>query len=76
MQRITLYTMTNCPHCQTAKRYLEENNIAFRLCNVKTPAGQKEFTKLNLRGVPVLKVGNQVLRGFNVKSFNELYQSN
>jgi glutaredoxin len=74
MQRITLYTMTNCPHCQTAKRYLEEKNIAFRLCNVKMPAGQKEFAKLNLRGVPVLKVGNQVLRGFNVKSFNELYQ--
>ncbi|MBA6289763.1 glutaredoxin family protein [Colwellia sp. MB3u-4] len=76
MQRITLYTMTNCPHCQTAKRYLEEKNIAFRLCNVKTPAGQKEFAKLNLRGVPVLKVGNQVLKGFNVKSFNELYQDN
>ena len=75
MKRIILYTMSNCPHCQTAKRYLVEKNIPFRLCNVKTAAGQKEFAKLNLRGVPVLKVGDQILNGFNIKSFNQLYKS-
>lgn len=74
MKRIILYTMTSCPHCQIAKRYLEEKKIPFRLCNIKTPAGQKEFAKLNLRGVPVLKIGEQVLNGFNVKNFNQLYQ--
>ena len=74
MKRIILYTMTNCPHCQTAKRYLEEKKIPFRLCNVKTAAGQKEFAKLNLRGVPALKIGDQVLKGFNIKNFNQLYQ--
>ena len=74
MKRIILYTMNQCPHCQTAKRYLEENNIPFRLCNIKTPAGQKEFAKLNMRGVPVLKVGDQVLNGFNIKNFNKIYQ--
>lgn len=74
MKRIILYTMTNCPHCQTAKRYLEEKNIPFRLCNVKTAAGQKELAKLNLRSVPALKIGDQVLKGFNIKNFNQLYQ--
>tara|TARA_R110000787_G_scaffold72326_2_gene161314 strand:+ start:700 stop:930 length:231 start_codon:yes stop_codon:yes gene_type:complete len=75
MKRIILYTMSNCPHCQTAKRYLETQNIAFRLCNIKTSAGQKEFAKLNLRGVPVLKIGDQILNGFNIKNFNQLYQN-
>lgn len=72
MKRIVLYTMNNCPHCQTAKRYLEQKNIPFRLCNVKTPAGQKEFSKLRMRGVPVLKIGDQILNGFNVKTVNQL----
>ncbi len=75
MKRVILYTMSNCPHCQSAKRYLEENNIPFRLCNIKTPAGQKEFAKLNLRAVPVLKIADQVLNGFNVKDFNRLYKA-
>lgn len=75
MKRIVLYTMNNCPHCQTAKQYLEQKNIPFRLCNVKTPAGQKEFHKLNMRGVPVLKVGDQILNGFSVKKFNNLYSN-
>jgi glutaredoxin len=66
--------MSNCPHCDTAKKYLEQHNILFRLCNVKTPAGQKEFSKLNLRGVPVLKVGDQILNSFNVKAFNQSYK--
>lgn len=72
MKRVVLYSMNNCPHCQTAKRYLEQKNIPFRLCNVKTPAGQKEFSKLGMRGVPVLKIGDQILNGFNVKSVNQL----
>ena len=74
MKRIILYTMNHCPHCQTAKRYLEEKNIPFRLCNIKTPAGQKEFAKLNMRAVPVLKIGDQILNGFNSKNFNKIYQ--
>ncbi|MGB1263443.1 MAG: glutaredoxin family protein [Cognaticolwellia sp.] len=74
MKRIILYTMNNCPHCQSAKQYLEEKKLPFRLCNIKTAAGQKEFAKLRLRGVPVLKIGDQVLNGFNVKKFNQLYQ--
>ena len=75
MKRIILYTMSNCPHCQTAKRYMEDKSIPFRLCNIKTPAGQKEFSKLNLRGVPVVKIGDQILKGFDVKRFNQLLQN-
>lgn len=74
MKRVILYTMNNCPHCQTAKRYFEQEGIPFRLCNVKTPAGQKEFSKLNMRGVPVIKVADQILKGFNIKSFNQAYK--
>lgn len=75
MKRIVLYTMDKCPHCQTAKRYLEQQGIPFRLCNIKTPKGQKEFAATRMRGVPVLKIGNELLNGFSVKGFNTLYNS-
>ena len=75
MKRVILYSTNNCPHCQTAKRYLEQENIPFRLCNIKTPAGPKEFSTLNMRGVPVLKIADQLLNGFSVKDFNRIYRN-
>ncbi|PKI13839.1 glutaredoxin family protein [Colwellia sp. 12G3] len=75
MKRVVLYTMEKCPHCQTAKRYLEQQGIAFRLCNIKTAKGQREFAGTGLRGVPVLKVGDQLLNGFSIKDFTALYNN-
>ena len=74
MKRITLFSMANCPHCKTAKQYLEQQKITFRLVDVKSAAGQKEFAKTGYRGVPVLKVGDQLLNGFSIKGFNTIYK--
>jgi len=75
MKRVVLYSTDKCPHCQTAKKYLEQQGISFRLCNIKTAKGQKEFAATRLRGVPVLKVGDKLLNGFSVKAFNALYNA-
>ncbi|MDI4660979.1 MULTISPECIES: glutaredoxin family protein [Cobetia] len=74
MKRVSLFTMANCPHCKTAKQYLEQQKIGFRLVDVRSPAGQKEFAKTGFRSVPVLKIGDQYLKGFSVKGFNQLYK--
>ncbi|MFT7008526.1 MAG: glutaredoxin [Colwellia sp.] len=75
MKRVVLYSMDKCPHCQSAKQYLEQQKIPYRLCNVKTAKGQKEFAVTGLRGVPVLKIGDQFLKGFSVKEFTKLFVS-
>ena len=75
MKRIVLYTMEKCPHCLSAKKYLDEQNIPYRLCNVKTPKGQKELAATGMRGVPLLKIGDQLLKGFSIKAFNNLYRT-
>jgi len=75
MKRIVLYSMDKCPHCLVAKRYLDEKNIPYRLCNVKSPKGQKEFLALRMRGVPVLRIGDQLMNGFSIKNFNKLFKS-
>ena len=74
MKRVVLYSTDKCPHCQTAKRYLEQQGIKFRLCNIKTSKGQKEFSSTGLRGVPVLKIGDQLLNGFSIKNFTAMYR--
>lgn len=74
MKRVVLYTMNQCPHCQTAKRYLDEQKIPYRLCNVQSPKGRNEFASLGMRGVPVLKIGDQVLNGFSIKEFKKLFK--
>ncbi|MBO9489493.1 glutaredoxin family protein [Endozoicomonas sp. G2_1] len=74
MKRVVLYTMSACPHCDTAKRYLDQRRIKYRLVNVKTPAGQKEFYKTGFRAVPIVKVGDQFINGFDVKKFKQLYK--
>jgi glutaredoxin len=73
VKKIVLYSMSNCPHCDTAKAYFDKNNIPYRLCNVKTPAGQKEFRRANFRSVPVIKIGDEYIQGFKVGAFNKLY---
>jgi len=73
MKKIVLYSMSNCPHCDAAKQYFEKHNITYRLCNVKTPSGQKEFRRANFRSVPVIKIGEQYLQGFKVSAFSKLY---
>ena len=75
MKRVVLYSMGKCPHCQTAQRYLDAQNIPYRLCNIKTPQGQKEFHATGMRGVPVLKIGDQLLNGFSIKAFNKLFKN-
>ncbi len=74
MKKVVLYSMDKCPNCQVAKRYLEEKNIPYRLCNVKTPKGQKELASLGMRAVPVLKIGDEILNGFSVKAFNKIFK--
>ena len=73
-KRVTLYTMAKCPHCQTAKRYLDSEGIRYRLCDVTSAKGRKEAQMLGIRGVPAVKVGEQLLRSFSVKSFQQAYR--
>jgi glutaredoxin len=72
-KKVVLFGMKNCPHCQTAKQYLIQQNIQYRWCDVRSPAGQKEFNKIGLRGVPVLKIGDQLLNGFSIKRFQQIF---
>lgn len=73
MKRVTLYTTTQCPHCMSALQYFKSKNITFRLVNIKSPSGQKEFAKTGFRAVPIIKIGDEYLNGFSIAKFTKLY---
>ncbi len=74
MKKITLYTKKNCSVCLTAKHYFEQQGWAFRLCDIANPRFSKEFASLKGRSVPLIKVGDQIIRGFSIKSIQDALQ--
>lgn len=73
MKRVVLYIKDKCPHCKDAQRYLDSKGVKYRLCNAKMERGRKELDALGVRSVPVLKIGDQLMIGWNPKNFDRMY---
>lgn len=66
MEKIILYTSSTCPHCRTAKNFLQEKGYAYVEKNVQTdPQATSELNALGVQGVPTFDIGGQVIVGFN-----------
>ncbi|MGY0216283.1 glutaredoxin family protein [Endozoicomonadaceae bacterium StTr2] len=75
MKRIVLYVQDKCPHCKDAQRYLDSKGIKYRLQNVKLHRGRRELDAMGARSLPVLKIGDQVMVGWNSRNFDKIYKS-
>ncbi len=67
--KITLYSTDWCPHCTRARRWLQQNSIAFVEHDVeKNPDAKRQHRRLvPSGGVPVLDIDGDILSGFNEK---------
>ena len=66
MKDVTIYSTSTCHFCNVAKEYFKSHNIAYTEYNVGEDA-EKRTEMVNLTGqlgVPVIKVGDQVVVGF------------
>ncbi|NQZ24285.1 MAG: glutaredoxin family protein, partial [Colwellia sp.] len=52
---------------------LDDNGIKYRLTNAKMQRGRKELDAIGARSVPALKIGNEVMIGWNLTNFKKLY---
>jgi glutaredoxin len=67
---ITMYSTDWCPHCKNARNYFAANAIRYREVNVESSeSGRKEFEELGGGGVPLILIGQKVMRGFSPESF-------
>lgn len=59
---ITVYSKNNCPHCASAKQYLENKNINYREVNIELDPAAREFViAQGHKSVPQIYVGEHLL---------------
>jgi len=71
---VTVYSTPTCAFCHMAKEYFTQNNVAFADYNVATDlAKRQEMLELTGQmGVPVIKIGDDVVIGFDQGHIAEL----
>ena len=64
---VTVYSTSSCPWCVKAKEYLTSQGVKFEDVDVsKDRAAAEEIVqKTRQRGVPVTKIGDQYIVGFD-----------
>ena len=72
--RITIYTTPQCHWCRVAKRYLDENEVAYVEVDVseRGPARREMLLLTGGSTVPVLKVGEHAMTGWDETEFTKL----
>jgi glutaredoxin 3 len=71
---ITLYTSPTCHWCRVAKRYLEERGLEYREVDIiSDPRARQEMVRMTGQyGVPVIRVGERSMTGWDKTEFERL----
>ncbi len=72
--RVTIYSTPACHFCHAAKDFFNENNVTFTDFDVAADIDkQKEMIEITGQmGVPVIKIGDDVVVGFDEGKVKEL----
>jgi glutaredoxin len=64
MNKVTIYTMSDCPYCLELKEKLTKENIQFINVDIDLPENQEEFNKIieasNAEEVPIVRIEKQL----------------
>ncbi|OGN30690.1 MAG: NrdH-redoxin [Candidatus Yanofskybacteria bacterium RIFCSPLOWO2_02_FULL_43_10b] len=73
-QKIQIYTTPACPYCHMAKEYFKSKNLPYEEYDVLKDLQRRQemVQESGQMGVPVIKIGGQVVIGFNKGKINEL----
>ncbi len=64
--KAVLYATDWCGYCKKTRALLEENNIEYVEFNIeKSAEAAEQHKRLGGRGVPVLLINGEVIRGYN-----------
>lgn len=73
-KHVEIYSTDSCHFCHMAKEWMTEKNIPFTDYNVGVDQEKrKEMVEMTGQlGVPVIKIGNDVMVGFNQEKMAQL----
>lgn len=71
---VVMYATAWCPYCAKARAYFKRTNTIYVEHDIEKSAdAHAEFKRLGGRGVPLILVGSEKLRGFNELAFESAY---
>ena len=73
-KHVTIYSTPTCHFCHAAKDFFDANNVAYENFDVATDIEKrKEMVDMTGQmGVPVIKIGDDVIVGFDEGKIKEL----
>ncbi len=74
MPKVKIYTTPSCVYCKMAKEYFKKNNVVFEERDVLADlTARKEMIDVSHQlGVPVIKVDDRVVIGFDQETLAAL----
>ena len=71
---VTIYSTPVCHYCQAAKEFFKENNVAYAEHDVAGDADKRQemIEMTGQMGVPVIRIGDDVIIGFDQQKIEEL----
>ncbi len=72
--KVIVYSTDTCPWCDKLKEWLKENKVAFEEKNVgeDEKAAQEMIKKFGQIRVPITKIDNKFVLGFDVANLKKL----
>lgn len=73
---VTIYSTPVCHFCHAAKDFFTENNIKYTEYDVASDAAKRQemIEMTNQMGVPVIRIGDDVVIGFDEGKLRELLE--
>lgn len=74
MDNVTIYSTPTCHFCHAAKAFFDEHNVAYQDYNVMEDVDKRKemIDMTGQMGVPVIRIGNDVVVGFDEGKIKEL----
>lgn len=64
--KVVLYATSWCPYCEKTRALLTQQHIPYREFDIEqSEEGKAQYLRLAGKGVPVLLIDREVIRGFN-----------
>ena len=68
IKKVDIFVTSWCPYCRKLENFLKQNRIDYTRHDVEADAeSSREFDRLGGDGVPLVRVGEQVIHGYDTK---------
>lgn len=72
MEKVIVYTSTNCPHCRQVKSFLSEKGVSYEERNVEQNDDfAQQVWDMGVRAIPVTVIGEHKIVGMNKTQFDK-----